>query len=64
MQGSADGTGAAARFSDPTSVAVDSAGNVAPHRLPGDAQRRLVQGDAVLALHGGSALVVSTILCP
>src|SRR6185369_9507778 len=28
MFGSADGTGAAARFSDPTGVAVDSAGNV------------------------------------
>jgi len=55
MNGSVDGTGAAARFSNPTGVAVDSAGNVYVADSSNSTIREVIAGGVVTTL-AGSAL--------
>jgi uncharacterized protein YjiK len=52
MAGSADGTGAAARFNEPTGVAVDSAGNVYVADMRNHTIRKVTAAGAVTTLAG------------
>jgi sugar lactone lactonase YvrE len=54
---SADGIGAAARFGDPTGVAVDSGGNVYVADAANDTIRRVTPGGAVTTIAGTSGVV-------
>jgi hypothetical protein len=60
MTGSADGTGAAARFSDPSSVAVDSTGNVYVADTENATIRKITAAGAVTTLAGTADMVGST----
>ncbi|HEX7746545.1 MAG TPA: hypothetical protein VF462_14945, partial [Micromonosporaceae bacterium] len=59
MHGSADGTGAAARFNSPTSVEVDSAGNVYVADSNNDTIRKVTPAGAVTTLAGTAGMAGS-----
>ncbi len=59
MVGSADGTGAAARFKNPTGVAVDSAGNVYVADAGNSTLRRVTAAGVVTTLAGTAGMVGS-----
>jgi len=56
LPGSADGTGAGARFDNPLGVAVDKAGNVYVADFGNDALRRITPDGAVTTLAGAAAV--------
>ncbi|HEX3481921.1 MAG TPA: NHL repeat-containing protein [Kofleriaceae bacterium] len=60
MPGSADGTGAAARFSEPSGVAVDSAGNVYVADSGNDAIRKITAAGAATTTLTGAADMVGS----
>jgi hypothetical protein len=59
MRGSADGTGAAARFDEPEAVATDSAGNVYVADGSNDVVRKITPGGMVTTLAGSAAVIGS-----
>src|SRR5262249_51001510 len=56
MPGSADGTGATARFNSPSGVAVDSAGNVYVADFINDTIRKVTAGGVVTTLAGAAGI--------